>query len=300
MKSKFLLILLTSTVFISCSAKKMATNVIGDIGERGMIAIESEQDVEFAKQASLPLIKTLEVLRYGNPSDSTTLNLLSKAYGQYAFAFLEQDLLTYKEGSPEYEKAKLRMDLFYKRGKEYGIAAIISKHSYMKKAFKSHFKTFEKTLTKMSKSDVDILFWTAFNWANWLNLNKDDPTAIVNLPRIEAMAKRVVELDDNFYFGSAHTLIGTIAVSRPQMLGGNPSLSKEEFMKAEKIAPDYLMSKVLYAQHYARMQNDKNLFVQTLDSIEDLPIGDSPRMRLSNEIAKLRAKLLLNKTKQYF
>lgn len=283
----------------ACGMKKMTTDVIGKISSDGMAAIESEQDVDLVRESLPSLIKTLEVLRYGNTKDARTLTLLSKAYGTYAFGFLEEDLLVLPEKDPSYGAARARADLFYDRGKEFGIAALIS-DSGMRKAFDKPFPEFKRAVQRLGKKHVSALFWTAFNWANWLNLHRDDPSAVVDLPRIQAMAERTIELDPNFYYGSAHALIGVIAASRPKTLGGDPELADKEFHKAMEIAPNYLMTSVLYALYYTRQMNDAALFQKTLLKVESADAAALNEQRLANELAKRRAKILLGLEKKLF
>ncbi len=284
---------------VSCSPKKMATNVIGDISTSGMIALEDEEDVAFAKDASPALIKTLEVLRGGNPKDPTILTLLSKAYGQYTFGFTEEEMLSLEKTDPAYERLRARAELFYRRGKEYGIGSLIHK-SGMKRAFKSSFQDFEKEIKKLGKKDVPALYWTAFNWANWLNLNLDDPSAIVDVPRVEAMIKRVIEISPDYNFGTAQAMLGVLEISRPKMLGGNPKKSLEHFEKAMSANPNYLMTKVLFAQFYAKATMNKDLYKSTLQEVLSADPSAISNQRLAGEMAKRRAKLLLDKRHSQF
>ncbi|MBT3181552.1 MAG: hypothetical protein HN337_03470 [Deltaproteobacteria bacterium] len=298
---KIILIVLSLSLIATfgCSAKKIATDTIGKIATAGMASFENESDVEFARESAPALIKTMEVLRYGNKKNRDTLTLLAKAYGQYAFGFLEEDMLKYKRGSKEYIKARERAELFYRRGKEHGIAALIG-NSGMKKGFKGPFPEFKRALQGLGKKYVPALFWTAFNWANWLNLKADDPMAIVDLPRIEAVVNRVLELDGTFCYGSAHALIATILSSRPKMLGGNPELAGKEFNEAISIEPNYLMTKVLYSQYYARRINDENLFETTLNEVITADLALLQSQMLANKLAKRRAQILLNMKKGLF
>jgi len=283
-----------------CGMKKMATNIIGKIATDGMVAVESEEDVDFARQTAPSLIKTLEVLKQGNPKDARSLTLLSLSYGQYAFGFLEEDMLKFKKGSPEFEAARTRADLFYRRGREYGIAALISKGS-MKTAFKSSIPDFKKAVSKLGKSEVPALFWTSFNWANYLNLHLDDPNTIVDLPRIQAMIDRVIELNPKFYYSSARAFKGVIAASRPKMLGGDPAIAQKEFKQAMDEAPGYLMTKVIYARYYTKQMQDQELFKKSLNEVlEADAVKNLPEQRLANELAKRMAKLLLLKEKELF
>lgn len=283
----------------SCGMKKIATRAIGGIAADGMSALEGEEDVSFARQSAPALIKTIEVLRHGDLKDARSLTILSQSYGQYAFGFLEEDMLSAKQTTPEFTRVRNEADLFYRRGREFGMAALIS-HLSMKDAFKSPFLEFKAALSRLSKKDVPALFWTAFNWACYLNLHLDDPAAIADLPRIQAMIDRVIELDTNYYYGSAHAFKGILAASRPKMLGGDPSEANREFKEAMRIAPDYLMTKVLYAQYYAKQMQDTALFRDQLNEVIRADVLKLPRQRLANELAKQRASFLLSNIKNSF
>ena len=297
---KFIIILLVALLSqVGCGAKKVTTNIIGKIGTKGMVAAEVEVDVDLARQSTPSLIKVLEVLSYGNPHDRDTLVLLSKGYGQYAFGFYEEDLLAASKSDEGRKKIAWKTELFYERGKDFGIRAIQT-FGPMKKAMNAPFPEFKKALARLGNKSVPALFWTAFSWAGWLNLNADDPSAIIALPKIEALAHRAIELDDDFYFGSAHALLAVLQSSRPAMLGGSDAIAKEEFAKAFAIAPNYLMSKVLFAQYYCRRINDPHFFESTLNDIIFSDPSLLPNARLANELAIRRAKLLLGKKGELF
>ncbi|MFH1874936.1 MAG: TRAP transporter TatT component family protein [Pseudomonadota bacterium] len=282
--------------------KKMATTTIGKIATDGSVVLEKEQDVDLARNSTPSLILTLEVLSAGNPKDKRLLTLLAKAYGQYAFGFLEEDLLQYKHGDrPAYQKSYDRANLFYKKGKAYGLNALWYGDKQEKILILPQAE-FEKELMKFGRKDVPALFWTAFCWGNWINLHRDDPMTFVDLPRATAIMERVLELDPGFYYGSVHSYLGAIAGSRPKMLGGNPELAQKEFQAASQAAPDYLMHKVLYAQYYAVQVQDKALFESLLEEVQDVDLSGLKQedMRLANELAKRRAELLLERSDNYF
>lgn len=283
----------------ACSMKKLTTGVIGKIGTDGMVAIEGEQDVAFARESLPSVIKTLEVLRFGDPKDRRVLALLSKAYGTYAFGFVEQELLATPDGSPEHAKALARANLFYSRGRDYGIEAL-KRDGSVSKAWNAHFSEFQRAINGLGKKQMAALFWTSFNWASWINLNRDDVSAVVDIPKIQAMIDRVIQLDPDYYYGSARAFKGVLAISRPSMLGGDPTLAQAEFSAAMGAAPDYLMTKVLYAQYYARQMNDAALFKKTLTDVESADAAKLPEQRLANELAKLRARTLLGMEKRLF
>lgn len=292
--------MLIAFLFSGCSLKKMTTATIGKIATDGTTVIESEQDLEIAKSSTPTLILTLEVLSKGNPNDRRMLALLARSYGQYAFGFLEEDLLKYKDvDKAAYQKAYDRADLFYKRGKEYGISALWPK-KMQQKVLSLPQDAFEKELGKFGKGQVSSLFWAAFCWGNWINLHRDDVEAFAEISRVEAIIKRVLKLNPSYYYGSAHSFLGSLAASRPAMLGGNQKLAEDEFGAALGVNDNYLMTKVLFAQYYAVQYQDRSLYERLLADVQNADVKVLPEQRLANELAKRRAAILIEKEKKYF
>lgn len=290
----------TVLVFSGCSLKKTATTIIGKIAVDGTTVIESEEDVVLARSTTPSLIVTLEVLSRGNPKDKTMLTLLAQSYGQYAFGFLEEDIIHYKGiNEKKYEESLKRANLFYRRGKDYGLEALWSKRE-QERVFSLPQDEFEVELGKFGKKQVPSLFWTAFCFGNWINLNRDDPSAFIHVPRVEAMMRRVVDLDHSYYYGSAYTFLGALASSRPRMLGGDLEKAKAEFDEAININDQYFMHKVLYAQYYAVGSQDKKLFRRLLKEVSGADAQIMPKQRLANELAKRRAILLVKNEGRYF
>lgn len=291
-------VIAVAVLFSACGMKKMATNVLGKVASDGIVAVEGESDIAFAREAAPALLKTLEVFRQGNLKDFRSNVLLSQSYGQFAFGFLEEEMLRQPKGSAAHSEARSRADLFYSRGKEFGVAALSARG--LGKAIDGPIPDFKRAVSQLGKKDAPALFWTAFNWANYLNLHLDDPAAIADLPRIEAMIDRVLAVDPGFYFGSAHAFKGVIASMRPKMFGGDPALADREFKAAMLSSPNYLMTKVLYAQYYARQALDPALFRSTLEEVAAADPAEPQNARLANGLAKRRATLLLGMQKQLF
>jgi len=299
---KFLIIsVVLACLFASaCSLKKMTTRTVGDISWDGSAILESEPDVQLARKNTIPLIISLEVFSAGDPNDRRYLALLAKSYSQYAFGFLEEDMIRYHDRDNEkYGESRARADIFYDKGKNYGQRSLATKSS-MAKALNGPLPDMEKALNGWGKKDVPVLFWSAFAWGNWLNLHKDDPTAFVDTPRVQALAERAVELEPDYNYGAGLSLLGAIHASRPPMLGGDPKKAMEYFDRAIEAAPNYLMNKVMAAQYAAVQTQDRALFKRLLNEVLAADAAALPEQRLANELAKRRAALLLERMGEYF
>jgi hypothetical protein len=60
------------------------------------------------------------------------------------------------------------------------------------------------------------------------------------------------------------------------------------------------MSRVLFAQYYARGIRDRALFTATLEEVIAARADDVPELTFVNTVAKEKARLLLEKTEAYF
>jgi hypothetical protein len=292
---------LSLTAFPACGIKKTAASVTAQIMRDGLPAIEEEDDLGYANQASLVSLKTLEAMQRSNPKDPNILFMLARSYGAYTFGFVENDILEAKGVNEPFEKvATDRAKRFYGRGKKFGLM-LLSRNKAFEKSLKGPLDNFKHALQGFGKKDVPGLFWTAFNWGSFINYSKDSPEAIMELPRIEAMMRRVMELDSNYYFAGPHQFFGVFYASRPKTLGGLPEESKKEFDQAvQTTGGKYLMAKVLYAQFYDVQTQNRSEFQNTLKEVAGADAAALPEQRLANELAKQRAGILLRKEKLFF
>lgn len=112
--------------------------------------------------------------------------------------------------------------------------------------------------------------------------------------------QRVLELDEYYFNGGPHLFMGFAYGSRPPMFGGNPAKSKEHFEKAlAAYKRRFLLGLVLYAQSYAVQNQDKPLFESLLNEVLTTSADVFPEQRLANELAKLKAKWMLDNEATY-
>ena len=283
----------------ACGLKKIATKASTQIFYDATPSIDSEEDVELAEQSSLGFLKMLEGFYLQNPKDPQVLLLLAKSYGSYAFT--ENEILAAKsQDQAAYDRAMARAKRFYTRARDYGLK-LLSLNSAFAKAQEGTLDEFQKALQSFGKADVERLFWAGIAWGNYLNFNKDSTDAIAELPRVEALFNRILALDENYYFGGPHLFFGALYGSRPKLLGGDPEKSRMHFEKAIQISGGkYLMAPVSEAQYYAVQVQDNALYQRLLQETIAADAAILPEQRLSNELAKRRAKILLEKQGLFF
>jgi tetratricopeptide (TPR) repeat protein len=211
----------------------------------------------------------------------------AEAYFGYANAFIE-------------DTDKKRAAILYLKAREYGFR-VLKKNRNFSKALDGSAPEFKEMLNDMGKGDVPALFWTGNSWLSWIAVSLDNPDAIMDVPKAVALLERVVELDETYYYGSAHAALGSYYAAQPRIMGDTSQKAKQHFDKAFDISGGkFLFMHYLYARFYAYQIQDKDLFEKTLRTIMDTPSGKYPDMTFANEVAKRKAKVLLDDIDTYF
>ena len=185
---------------------------------------------------------------------------------------------------------------FYQKAKDYGLM-VFKKKSDFKKALEGTTDDFIKIMPAFNENDVELLFWTAFAWGSYVNLNRTSPYAVADLPKVKIMMERVVELNDKYFYGLPH-LFMIVYYSMPPMFGGNLERAKEEYDKTIQISGDkFVLADFYMAKYYAVQAQDKELFIKLLDKIENAP-DDVIKEKLFTQVAKKKSAILREKTKE--
>jgi hypothetical protein len=147
---------------------------------------------------------------------------------------------------------------------------------------------------------VAAMYTLASSWAGFLQAHSDQWDAIADLPKIERLLMRVVELEPGHDHGQAYLYLGVLNSLRPEAVGGKPALGREYFEKAIALSDGRnLYAKTLFAQYYARLVFDQELHDRLLTEV----IAADPRapgFTLTNTLAQDRARKLLESGKDYF
>lgn len=296
------LVTLVASLNLGCNMTRLAANSTVDVFAKAAPTFEKESDVELARASGLGNIKMVEGLIEVVPDNTVLLELTSKSFGAYAFGFLEPELDNMDSLSDEYEALALRAVNFYDRGKDYASRALELEYPGFREAMEGPAEPFEAFLQQIDQEWVSILFWVGYNWGAGINLQLEDPAAVVDLPKVMATMERVVQLDETTYFGNAHTVLAVGKAALPKALGGDPDGAKAHFEKARSIVQGrYLMTDFLYARFYhARANPNQEAYESMLNGIIDADEDLFPDQQLANKIAKQRAEHWLEQSDDLF
>jgi hypothetical protein len=264
-----------------CTFKQVVARSSAALLDDMIAALNAETDTGHAREAAASLLVMLEGHVRADPGYRPLRRAAAQAYGGFAFGFLEKE-----------EPARARR--LYKRGRDHGLRALGLSSTTGDAAFR-------KTLARLGRDDLPLLFWTAYCWSGWINLSRGNPDALADLPRAEAMMARALAIDPRYFHGGPELFFGVYYGSRSRLLGGDPQKAAAHFRRAiAATGGRFLMAKFLFARYHAVQTQDKALFVRLLDEIEKAPAGLLPDQALANALAKKRARALRERMEDLF
>ena len=194
----------------ACSPSTMALRAAVPMLDQGALAFYAEPDPVLARDAFPEQLKMLEALLQNDPGNPKLKRMLAEGFGGYAFLFLE-------DTEPERAKGS------YLRGRDYALATL---RAPLKELATLTLDDATKAIAAAGPSDVEGLFWAGYGWGGWINLSKDTPEAVADLPKVVLVMERVNRLSPGFFFGGAELFLGSYDAARPRMLGGDPAKAK--------------------------------------------------------------------------
>lgn len=283
---KIFLLLIISSMLGACSIDQMLVRASVPLIESGVHALNQESDLKLAEDSIPTNLEILEGMIRIDPDNETLRVYAAQAYYGLSYGFNE-------DNRPK------RAINFYLRGLDHGLHALaISGYTNIKN---SSMDELETMLKNTSKDDVGALFWTASNWAKWIDQNRDKSESLIELPKPTALMQRVIELDETFYHGGAHIYFGVFYGGRSPMFGGNFEKSEVHFNRAREITNNKLLvADLLQAQYLSRQKQDREDFHNRLTKIIEAPEDLYPSLALLNQIAKRKAAMLLKKEHKWF
>ncbi|MEO8467529.1 MAG: TRAP transporter TatT component family protein [Gammaproteobacteria bacterium] len=162
---------------------------------------------------------------------------------------------------------------------------------------------YDQLVTELKGVDVKSigpLYSYAVGWLANLQATSSDWTAVAELPWVQAVLDRTLELDETYEHGAVHGYLGILNSLRPPALGGEPDIARQHFERAIELSQGRDLSiKVEYARRYARLVFDQELHDRLLNEVLNSP-AEAPGFTLFNVLAKQEAQILLTTSKEYF
>jgi hypothetical protein len=286
MRAALISAILALLLFQGCF-QQIAVGSLTGIMEDGFVVMNEESDLELAETSIASNLKLIESVLRGDPDNKKLLLMACRGYASYAMAFVE-------------DRDPARARVMYLRGKEYGLR-LFPAGSALGKALRTDPTGLAGALGRAPASDVPAVFWTALAWGGAVSLDLTDPDGLADLPRVQSMMEWVRSTDPGYFYGGADFFLGTLAGSRPPILGGDSTASREHFERSIGLSGGrFLLTYVYYARTYAVQVQDSALFGRLLTAVDTASADILPEARLSNVVAKKKAALLRASLNQLF
>ncbi|HEY6726458.1 MAG TPA: TRAP transporter TatT component family protein [Polyangiaceae bacterium] len=280
-----------------CNMTQLAVETQAEVMEQAFPAIEEQTDYEFARDGIPANLVQIDGLLKVQPDNERLLMLATQGFTSYAYGFVEDDMQRAElagdlEASDRYRARAREM---YLKGRDYGLTLLRLMQSDFPEELPRDPDQLKKVLNELftEPEQAPALFWTGNAWGSAINISRDDPALVADLPFTTVFVERSVELDEKYYHAAGHVFLGVANSALGESMGGDPEKGRGHLEKALALTGrKATLVQVNYAQAYAVQKNDKALFTKLVNEAIETPIpkGD---LALPNTIAKRRAERLL-------
>jgi hypothetical protein len=270
-----------------CASRSAVARMMAPVLQDVARSVEEEPDLEMVRQAMPGNLLLLRGLLKGSPTNRELLLLASKTCYGYALAFLEED-------EPE------RAIRLYREGREYA-ARTLDDFFSGRDPITIDLTDLESMLVRADQQQAPALFWLASNWGSWIRLEAGRPRVLAQLPKVVAVMDRVLTLDEPYFHGGPHLLLGVYHGSRSPALGGRPDLAAQHLQRAIEISHGQFLLPFVYRARYVHLpRGDRESFARDLREVLSFPAESAPSLRFFNELAKRKAEQLQAKMNELF
>lgn len=248
-------------------------------------AILNEDDPLLVRDGLPAYLLLIDGLIIDNPESEGLLVAGAKLNGAYGSIFAND---------------KARSIQMAKKAFDYAHRAMCETVEEVCTAEKTPYRQFKTHLAEIEEDDVPVAYAYASAWAGVIQANSKDWKAVADIPKVEALLERIIDLAPDYEYGRPHLYLGVMRSQIPPSLGGRPEEGRKEFEAAIRLSDGKdMMAKVMFAEYYARLVFNKELHDQLLKEVIH---GDPkvPGLTLTNTLAQQRARELMKSGKDYF
>ena len=270
-------------VFTLTGCATVVTSLTAQLAEDLSWSILNSNDVETVREAIPAYLVMIDSFLRGSPDDPALLMAASSLNGAFSIFTNEE-----------------RSKLLTTKSLNYALkAACVSKRDLCDLT-DMKFESLQAVVDQLELKDVRVSYTVAVAWTSWIQANSDDWNAIAQLSRVKYLMNRIIELDETWDNGGPHLYMGGLETVLPASMGGNPEVGRAHFERAIELGKgQFLMTKVVFAQSYAKLTFDKALHDRLLQEVLDAdPMIEG--MTLTNTVAQTQARQLLAESDDYF
>jgi tetratricopeptide (TPR) repeat protein len=278
-------LLLASASLLLGGCASMMSSAASGLADNLSSAIVNQDDPELVRAGAPSYMLLLDSFLEGDPDNPELLSAAAKLYASYGAVFADDPA----------RAARLTA-----KARNYARDAMCETYAPSCAWPDSNYDEFVDSLDGVTGKQADYLYTYGFATLAYLRAHSDDWNSLAELPQVEVLFDRYLEIAGDDADAAVHTYMGVLLTLRPPSLGWKPEEAREHFEKAIAMSEGKdLSAKVEYAKGYARLLYERELHDQLLgEVIEASPYADG--LTLSNVMAKEEAERLIAEADDYF
>jgi len=279
------LLLLVPAFLINGGCASLVSSAASGMAENLSAAVLNQTDPETVRDGAPAYMLLLDSFLEESPDDPELLVAAANLYASYGSVFADD---------PDRARRLTR------RARHYSARALCLGYNESCSWPGMSFARFEASLAGLSEQHAQAVYSYSVASLAWIRAHSDDWDALAELPQMDALLRRYLDIGGGEMRGNVYTYLGILATLRPPALGGEPEKGKDYFERAIELTGGRDLSvKVEYARGYARLLYERDLHDRLLNEV----MGADPNVpgyTLTNVLAQRDAARLLANADEYF
>jgi len=286
-----------AVLLVSCAVLLGSCAVIG-AASKVQTVLTGEEDPELAAAALPTFIMASEALLEADPKDQGQVVTTASLYVMYANAFVQGPAsalpdVRFEERQVAYDRA----GALYRRAFRLLAGALDRRSPGLVEAAVAG----KPDLSRLRKSDVPLLYWSAVSTLAGFSLNPLDFKSARYLGTAPLFLARAAELDPGWNGGAIYGIYLSYYAGMPSFLGGDPAKAEDAYARALGYSKGGTASLfVSYATSICVHREDYAGFKAALGKALAIDPNARPEGRLETILAQRNARRLLAEADRYF
>lgn len=289
---------LSALLLGACSVRRMALRQVADTLAQSGSTWESSSDPELVRDGAPFGLLTMESLLEELPDHRQLRLAACRGFTQYAFAFVQPEVERLWE--TDFSRARAleeRARRLYLRGRDHCMHALELAMPGVTAALRRGERG---PLASARKQEVPLLFWAGVAWGGAIRNGAGQVGLVAELPAAVHLLERALALDAEWEGGLIHQAMIAVA-ALPGRAGGGAEEARRHFERAVELSGGHAATPyVAYAELVLVPAQERREFERLLRKALEIDPQAAPEMRLANELAQSRARILLDQADELF